>query len=126
MNTQFAWNADNTLAQLKNRLGAGDSQIVTQHDYSYDEVGNRATHIEKINGTTTPYKYGYDALSRLTEVRNNSTNDLIEGFTYDSLGNRTTRTDGAMTWYFNYDAANQLEEIRQGSPTRALSAAFVR
>ena len=124
-NTQFAWNPDNTLAQLKNRLGASDSQIVTQHDYSYDEVGNRATHIEKIGGTTTPYKYGYDALSRLIEVRNNSTNDLIEAFSYDSLGNRTTRTDGATTWYFNYDAANQLEEIRRDSAAGPLTAGFV-
>jgi hypothetical protein len=46
--------------------------LLSQHDYTYDGAGNRDTHTELIAGTTTPYKYIYDPLNRLTEVRNNT------------------------------------------------------
>lgn len=89
--------------------------IISQHDYTYDGMGNRLTHTEVIGTTTTPYRYVYDELNRLTEVRNNQTSVLIEGYTYDPLNNRLTKTDGTNTVYYIYDAANQLKEVRQGS-----------
>ena len=96
--TRYGYNADNTLSQVLNRH---TDTLLSQHDYTYDGVGNRQTHIELIAGTTTPYKYVYDPLNRLAEVRNNTTNALIESYAFDPLGNRTQKTDsgGAVTAY---------------------------
>jgi YD repeat-containing protein len=48
----------------------------------------------------------------LTAVRNNTTNALIEGYTYDPRGNRLSKTDGTTTWTFLHDLAHQLTEAR--------------
>jgi len=124
VSARYTYNADNTLAQLVNRHGSGT--IVSQHDYTYDTIGNRITHNELINGTTTPYGYVYDPLSRLTQVTNTQTSAVLESYSYDALGNRLSKTDAsATTTAFIYDLANQLTEARQGSPTGALTMAFV-
>jgi len=121
VNTRYAYNSDNTLQQVVNKSGAN---LMSQHDYTYDGVGNRVTHRERVGTTTTPYQYVYDALSRLTEVRNSSTAALLESYTYDPLGNRTTKTAGGSTVAYVYDAANQLTEIRQGSATGSVLASL--
>lgn len=123
VNTQYSYNADNTLQQVINRHGSGT--IISQHDYTYDGVGNRATHNELIGGATTPYKYVYDELTRLTEVRNNTTDNLLEGYAYDPLGNRRTKTSGGTTLAYFYDDANQLREIHTGSAGGPLSASLL-
>lgn len=125
VNSQFNYNVDNTLGQVKNRVAYSDANILTQHDYSYDGVANRQTHTEKIGTTTTPYKYVYDALDRLTEVRNNTSNALIESESFDALDNRTTRSDGVTTTYAVVDAANQITEQRSGSTAGPLTGAFI-
>src|SRR3972149_4221433 len=96
-NTQYVYNADNTLSQVKTRFGQTDATVLSKHDYTYDGVGNRQTHIELINGTTTPYKYVYDPLDRLIEVRDNTSNALIESYGFDSLGNRMLKADTSTT-----------------------------
>lgn len=66
VNTQYSYNQDNTLKQLVNRHGSGS--IMSQHEYSYDPFGNRATHTEIITGLgTKPFSYTYDELNRLKE-----------------------------------------------------------
>lgn len=117
---RYGYNADNTLAQVVNR--ASSNAIISQHDYSYDGYGNRQTHTEQIGSTITPYKYLYDELDRLTEVRNNSTSALIEQYSYDPVGNRTSKSNGVTPVYYLYDSANQLKEIRQGSTSGNLLA----
>lgn len=119
--TRYTYNADNTLSQVQNRT----SYTISLHDYTYDGVGNRQTHTEQVGTTTTPYKYLYDELNRLTEVRNSSTSALIEGYSYDVLNNRTSKTDGVNPVYYIYDSANQLKEVRQGSSTGAILANMV-
>jgi RHS repeat-associated protein len=125
VNSQYQYNTDDTLKQLKNRVGYSDSNILTQHDYIYDGVGNRQTHTEKIGTTTTPYKYVYDELNRLKETRNNTSNALIESANFDPLHNRTTRSDGVTTWYAITDSANQLTELHSGSSSGPLTHAFI-
>ena len=126
VNTQYSYNRDNTLQKIINRHGAGIT--ISQHDYLYDGVGNRITHSELINGTTTPNKYVYDNLNRLTEVRNNDTNALIESYSFGAVGNRIASQSsafGGATVYYNHDAANQLIDIRTGSSSGPLVAGFV-
>ncbi|MCX5805758.1 MAG: penicillin-insensitive murein endopeptidase [Proteobacteria bacterium] len=118
VNTQYTYNPDNSLAKVVNLTSS--SSVISQHDYTYDPFGNRQTHTEQIGSTNTPYKYIYDALNRLTEVWNNSNNTLKERYGYDPLGNRKTKTDGTNIVYYVYDAANQLNSIRQGSENGAV------
>jgi RHS repeat-associated protein len=122
VNTQYSYNRDNTLKQVVNRHGVGIT--ISQHDYTYDGVGNRITHNELINGTTNPYTYAYDALNRLTTVTNTSTS-TVESYAYDPLGNRSTKTAGGSTLAYVYDTANQLTEIRQTSITGTLLGGLV-
>jgi YD repeat-containing protein len=122
VNTQYIYNRDNTLKQLINRHGAGIT--ISQHDYTYDPVGNRASHTELINGTTNPYSYAYDALNRLTSVTNTNTS-TTESYAYDPLGNRNTKTAGGTTLAYVYDNANQLTEIHTGSIAGTLVGGLV-
>lgn len=123
--TRYGYNADNTLSQVLNRSGA--ATIISQHDYTYDGVGNRKTHTEKVGATTTAYTYGYNELGRLTQVSNGNALQQ-ENYAYDPLGNRTSKQVNATTpvvTAYLYDTANQLKEIRQGSATGPILATLV-
>jgi RHS repeat-associated protein len=123
VDTQYGWNADNTLASLTNKMGA---TVVSSHVYTYDALANRATDTEKVGATTIPYVYGYDALNRLVQVQN-GTAAQQENYAYDPLGNRTTKTVNATTpsvTAYVYDAANQLKEIHQSNAAGPLLASL--
>lgn len=105
VNTQYAWNNDNTLAEIKNRVNFSDTATVSKHTYAYDAVAQRKTAFDRVANLSAP-----------------PSNDA---FAYDPIGNRTSKSDSAGPAYYIYDAANQLKEIRSGSPTGPLSAAFI-
>ncbi|WP_124945834.1 DUF6531 domain-containing protein, partial [Sulfurirhabdus autotrophica] len=88
---RYAYNADNSLKQLVNRNTA--STILSQHDYTYDGVGNRASQTENIGGSTLNYAYSYDELKRLTQVTN-GTAAQQENDSYDPWNNRTLKSIG--------------------------------
>ena len=124
VDSQFTWNADNTLNTLTNKVG---SSTLSSHVYAYDGVGNRSTQSETINGVTISYAYQYDNLNRLVQVQNGTATQQ-ENYAYDPLGNRTTRTVNATTpsaVAYVYDAANQLKEIHQNNTAGPLTSAFV-
>lgn len=121
VSTQYGYNADNTVASVSNLAGAS---VVSSHAYSYDALGNRSGHQERVGSTTTNYSYGYDALNRLVSVDNGNASQL-ETFGYDPLGNRTWRRTGlGVPVHGLYDAAQQLIEQRSGSATGPLLASF--
>ncbi len=125
VNTVYSYNADGTLKQVKNRMGYSDANVITQHDYTYNNVGLRSRHIEKIGASTVDYTYGYDELSRLTSVKNTANSAVLEAYSYDPLNNRRTKTDSAAAVLaYVYDAANQLKEVRQNTTTGALVASL--
>lgn len=125
VNTQYAWNADNTLSQVMNRMAYSNTYTLSQHDYTYDEIGNRKTYTDSIMyGGSIPYTYAYDELSRLTKVTNNATSVSVN-YTYDPLGNRTQTNNGTVTQAYLYDDANQLKEIHQTDASGTLLSAFV-
>ncbi|HEY7677959.1 MAG TPA: RHS repeat-associated core domain-containing protein [Candidatus Methylomirabilis sp.] len=106
--TRYTYNPDNTLARVVNRVGASDDSILSRHDFRYDGVGNRITHLECIGATATPY--AYDPLNRLLQVSKSATGAVLESYTYDPLGNRLAKTSGSAATYYRYDAANQLTQ----------------
>jgi RHS repeat-associated protein len=106
VNTRYAYNDDNTLQQIVNRLTGSSGAVISQNEYTYDGVGNRKTATEKAGSTTTPA--------------------TSEAYGYDPLGNRSYKSDttGA-TFYYSYDAANQLKDVRTGSATGTITGALV-
>ncbi len=96
------------------------STILTKHEYTYDGVGNRLTHTERIGETNTPYTYAYDPLNRLLSV----TGGTPESYTDDPLGNRLSKASGATTTYSQYDAANQLTQTCADSACTSVTGTF--
>ena len=71
------------------------------------------------NGINT--NYSYDNLSRLLSVLHQSGTLTLDGasYTYDSAGNRTSKTDqlANVTSNYTYDVLSQLTQVTQGSTT---------
>jgi RHS repeat-associated protein len=105
INSQYEWNADNTLALLSNRLAYDDSSVISQHEYEYDNLGRRQTTVDKAGTLVLPA--------------------INDSFGYDALDNRTRKTVNGVAQHAIFDAANQLVELRAGSPTGAITHAFV-
>jgi RHS repeat-associated protein len=105
VNAQYTWNNDNTLAQVRNRFNYSDNFVVSQHDYTYNGVGQRQGAQDKLGIYAPPA--------------------MNETYAYDPLGNRTTKNDGSSPLYYVYDAANQLKEIRQTNASGTLLTAMV-
>ena len=125
ISSRYTYNTDDSLKQLINRKSA--ASIISRHIYGYNGFGNRTSQAEYINGTTINWTYAYDGLNRLVQAAN-GTPAQQENYTYDPLGNRTSRTVNATTPSTSvsiYDAANQLLEVRNGSATGSLLQAFV-
>lgn len=91
--------------QVKNRNFYSDNFIVTQHDYTYNGVGQRKSAQDRLGIYAPPA--------------------MNEAYAYDPLGNRTTKTDGSNPLYYVYDAANQLKEIRQTNAAGVLLTAMI-
>lgn len=71
-------------------------------DVDVDVLGNIVSLTPTAPGSGEQERaYDYDALYRLTEVRD-SNNALIEAFAYDATGNRTSRQQGAVTDAYAY------------------------
>ena len=122
VNTRYTYNADDSLSRVINRKTNGN--VVSRHDYTYDDAGNRDTHIERIAGVRQEYKYLYDSLNRLIEVQNNADGTVIESYAYDPFSNRRSKTNASGTVAYVYDDAQQLKEIRQDTTTGAVLASF--
>ncbi len=127
INTQFGYNDDGTLRQVKNRRGYTDTDLVSQHDYLYDGFGSRTRHAETIDGVYDVTDYVYDDLMRLVS---STAGGVKNTYQYDIRNNRTaviTSQQGQTTSaiYSIHDAANQKNELRSGSATGTLVGAMV-
>jgi len=122
VSAKYSYDAGNKLQVLTNATSLGQ---ISQHQYGYDSVGRRTSHIENIAGTTTSYTYNYDKLDRMTSVYQNAGAALVEAYGYDQFNNRRIRQPNAGTIkHYLYDSAQQLNEIRDGSDTGAVVANF--
>jgi len=79
--------------------GAGGLDLT----YGYDAVGNLTS---LSSGSPPPLEYGYDALGRLTESRDGPTQAIIDQYTYDKTGNRTSFTDSLGTKAYTYPSTS--------------------
>jgi RHS repeat-associated protein len=106
--TEYAYNTDNTVAQIKNSAYDFNTSLYTtftQHDLTYDPLGRRQTAKDKVGAFTQPVQ------------------TLAYG--YDPLGNRITKTDGTNVTAYLHDSLNQLKEIHSGSAAGPLVGALI-
>ena len=92
-----------------NRLTHLTSPSVQTVMLDYDALGRR-TRMSMPNGVRTSYTY--DAASRLLSLVHQLGANTINSFayTYDNVGNRTSKTDNAGTADYTYDPLNRLVE----------------
>lgn len=80
---------------------------LSQNTYSYNAGGIRtANAVSLYNQPTRVEQYAYDALNRLTAV--DYADGVTQGYTFDNMGNRLTKTEGGTTETYGYNAANML------------------
>jgi RHS repeat-associated protein len=74
--------------------------------YAFDEVGNLKV-LRNGNQSDPPLRaYGYDALGRLLDSKDGSSNAVLQAYAYDKTGNRSSATVGASTSTYAYAATN--------------------
>ncbi len=75
-------------------------------DYSRDTLGRITRKIETLGGVTTTYDYRYDLAGRLEEVQVNG--NLRASYSYDTNGNRLSRTGPGINETGTYDDQDRL------------------
>ena len=87
--------------------------------YTQDALGRIVSKSETIGGIAHTFAYTYDPAGRLTEVRQD--NVLTASYSYDSNGNRLSRSAGGSTITATYDTQDRLGQF--GTTTYVHNAA---
>jgi RHS repeat-associated protein len=90
-----------------------------QTTYTRDAVGRITRLIETIQGATDTLDYAYDLVGRLTSVDRNGV--IVESYTYDANGNRTSFAGPSGTVNATYDDQDRL--LTYGNATFSYTAA---
>ena len=83
--------------------------------YEFDEVGNLKK-LYNADQSVTKAQYGYDALNRLTDVKDGPTGTVIDHYAYDATGNRTSFTNAGGTTSYTYPATSHRLTQVGGTP----------
>ncbi len=101
------------------------SQVFNQV-FRYDNLGRLTLQTRTLNGDRHQHDYRYDPLGRLIEERHQHHGTItLNHWHYDAFGNRTLSDIDGQRQLAIYDAAQQLIEIRQDSPSGLLREAFI-
>ena len=98
--TGYTYNSQGILQSVTN-----GSDTLVWYDYNPDGTLKRQTNA---NGTYTEYTYANGNFSFITNYGENDEVISTISYTYDSLGNLSSMTDGSGTWYYTYDRLGQL------------------
>ncbi len=103
--TNYTYDILNRLITLENRKSLGD--IISNYTYTLGPAGNRLSVVEN-SGRRVDYTY--DALYRLVgeNITDPTSGNQTISYTYDSVGNRLSRTDTSGTNTYTYDANDRL------------------
>ena len=89
-----------------------------QFGFGYDALSRR-TQLTRPNGINT--NYSYDSVSRLLSVLHQAGSTTLDGasYNYDYAGNRTSKTNhlNNITEGYTYDPIYQLTQVTQGAST---------
>lgn len=90
--------------------------------FGFDAVGNLTQLTPAANPAVLIASFDYDALNRLTTFRDQPTNVVIESYTYDKTGNRTSFSNSAGTQIYTYpNGSHHLDQV--GGVVRIYDAA---
>jgi len=102
-----------SLVELKNTWNYIDpmtgwqQSVLVQNDYTYDDNGNRLTNtVSDSSGPIRTEEYSYDTLNRLVGV--DYDDGTTQGYTFDPMGNRLSKTQNSTTENYSYNNANML------------------
>ena len=85
-------------------------------NFFYDSLGAIVCRIVgTCPGTGTGYKYSFDALGRLREIRNGSTNALIDSMYYDARGRRVRKTMTSSSERYVYEGSQVILDINNAN-----------
>ncbi|NLD49415.1 MAG: RHS repeat-associated core domain-containing protein, partial [Clostridiaceae bacterium] len=103
--TRYDYDKLNRLIKLENIRS--DGQIIASYVYTLGPSGNR-TKVEENNGRVV--EYTYDDTYRLLkeEIKDPVSGDKIIEYTYDSAGNRLTKTEDGIKSVYTYDKNDRL------------------
>ena len=101
----YTFDALNHLTQLINRRS--DSSLISGYSYLLGPSGNR---LQIVESTGRTIDYGYDNVYRLTQelITDPTLGDKTLDYTYDSVGNRLTKTEDGVTTDYTYDSNDRL------------------
>jgi RHS repeat-associated protein len=112
--TSYAYDTLNRLSTLTPPTAFSSSGF----GFTYDALSRR-TQMTRPNGVTT--NYTYDNLSHLLSVLHQVSSSTIDGaaYTYDSAGNRLSKTNelSAVTSNYTYDLLYELTKVTQATNT---------
>lgn len=83
-----------------------DTDAVFKTDFTYDKLGRITRKLETLGASSNTYDYAYDTAGRLSEVKRN--NSVTASYSYDTNGNRLSRTSGGNTITGSYDDQDRL------------------
>ena len=101
--TAYSYDAQGALSALLATRGT-DTLFATT--YTRDSLSRITTLIERVNGVTDTLTYAYDSVGRLKTVTRDGT--TTANFTYDSNGNRASKTTSGGTTNGTYDDQDRL------------------
>jgi len=100
------------------RNAKADDTAISGFAYTRDDVGN-PTAATLANGDLMTFTY--DDGHRLTREQRNGTNGYDMTYTFDAVGNRTTKVTGGVTTTFTFNDADQLTVQNAGGTLTTLS-----
>ena len=101
--------------QLTELLHQDQEGILDRYTYLYDLLGHKTGITKERRGLereSGQYRYGYDALGRLSEIQKDG--EIQYRYGYDAFGNRTWKEESGEQTSYQYNALNQMVSERQG------------
>jgi RHS repeat-associated protein len=108
--------------RLKQEVVRGrDGTAIYSVDYEYDKVGNRTRKTLAQGAVTEITGYSYDHNDRLIESRRTAgAGETVTKYGWDDNGNLTSKQIGNVYTRFEWNSANQLVSVSQGSGPQSL------
>jgi RHS repeat-associated protein len=111
----------NALVTTENKV---DTSTISAYSYSVNSLGQRGTVVTTgiaFDNVDRGWVWGYDSLGQLTNAANNTSDtSLNRAYAFDTIGNRTSATEGATTVSYTPTDLNQYSAVGSFAPEHDL------